>query len=121
MDDIYFSDKDKKRKSSAGEPHSSKRISSDRFLDSDYDDEVFELDFKQKGTSQPFPSKSSNFIVDIPDLDDDIPELLNLQPTKHDIYSSGQSRTPQGKRVAPGTVRKVPTPRAEATATPRTP
>ena len=43
MDDIYFSDKDKKRNRADNEPHSSKRRVSDKFLDSDYDNEVFEL------------------------------------------------------------------------------
>lgn len=102
MDDIYFSDKDKKRKNSDNEPASSKRIVSDKFLDSDYDDEVFELEFKQKGKSQPFPNKKSNFKVEIPDLDIDIPEPEHIKPPSHDIYSSGQSRTPQGRRVASG-------------------
>ena len=36
MDDIYFSDK--KKKSSADEPSSSKRFVSDRFSDADFDD-----------------------------------------------------------------------------------
>ena len=111
MDDIYFSDKDKKRNRADNEPHSSKRIVSDKFLDSDYDNEVFELEFRQKGASQPFPSTKGKFKVDIPELDIDIPEPKHIEVPKHDIYSSGQSRTPQGRRVSSGTVQRVPAPK----------
>ncbi len=111
MDDIYFSDKDKRRKKSDNEPASSKRIVSDKFLDSDYDDEVFELDFKQKGNSQPFPKKSGNFKVEIPDFDIDVPEPGHIEAPRHDIYSGPQSRTPQGKRVTSASIHKVPAPR----------
>lgn len=121
MDDIYFSDKDKKKRNSDNEPPSSKRIVSDKFLDSDYDDEVFELEFRQKGASQPFPSKKGNFKVDIPDLDIDIPEPVHIEPARHDIYSSGQSRTPQGRRVSPGNVHKVPAPKPAPSSVNRTP
>ena len=121
MDDIYFSDKDKRRKNSDNEPASSKRIVSDKFLDSDYDDEVFELEFKQKATSQPFPNKKSNFKVDIPDLDIDIPAPKHVETPRHDIYSSGQSRTPQGRRVSSGSVQKVPAPKPAPQSVNRTP
>lgn len=111
MDDIYFSDK--KKKINDDEPASSKRIISDHFLDSDYDDESFELEFKQKGSSQPFNGSKSNFRVNIPDFDDEFSEPAT-KPS-HDIYSGVQSRTPQGNRVTPvnrtGAVNRVPTPR----------
>ncbi len=102
MDDIYFSGKDKNKNKADNEPASSKRIVSDKFLDSDYDDEVFELDFKQKGSSQPFPQRKENFKVDIPDFDIDIPEPTHIQAPGHNIYSGTPSRTPQGRRVTPG-------------------
>ncbi|MBQ7295731.1 MAG: LCP family protein [Clostridia bacterium] len=121
MDDIYFSDKDKRRKKSGDEPASSKRIVSDKFLDSDYDDEVFELDFKQKGTSQPFPEKKGNFKVDIPDFDIDIPEPGHIEAPNHNIYSSTPSRTPQGRRVTPGTVHRVQPSTASPQSVNRTP
>ncbi len=122
MDDIYFSGKDKKKENAGNEPASSKRIVSDKFLDSDYDDEVFELDFKQKGTSQPFSEKKGNFKVEIPDFDIDIPQPQHIEAPSRNIYSGPQSRAPQGKRVTPGTVRPVQsTPRPVSQPLNRTP
>lgn len=105
MDDIYFSDK--KKRSNGNEPASSKRIVSDDFLDSDYNDDSFELEFSKKGTSQPFSAGS--FKVNIPDFDDEDDEII--EASRRDVYSGPQSRSPQGRRVAPGNVTRVPTPR----------
>lgn len=121
MDDIYFSDKDKRRNGAGNEPASSKRISSDKFLDSDYDDEVFELEFKQKGTSQPFPGTKGEFKVEIPDFEIDIPQPTHIEKPDHNIYSSANSRTPQGRRVSNGTVNKVPAPKPAPQSVNRTP
>lgn len=103
MDDIYFSDK--RKKNNNREPASSKRITSDKFLDSDYDDESFELDFSSKGKAQSFKNQGSDFKVELPDFDIDIPEPKHIEKTNYNIYSSA-SRTPQGKRVAPGEAAK---------------
>lgn len=123
MDDIYFSDK--KKKSSDNEPASSKRIISDDFLDSDYSDESFELEFKTKGSSQPFKNNPANFKVNIPDFDDENDEPKTMNRPHHDIYSGVQSRTPQGRRVTPvsgnSNVSRVPTPRPVQQNVSRTP
>lgn len=102
MDDIYFSDK--KKRHNDEEPASAKRIVSDDFLDSDYGDESFELEFNRKGSSQPF--SGGNFKVNIPDFDDE-----PVKPEHRDIYSGVQSRSPQGRRITSGNVTRVPTPR----------
>ncbi len=105
MDDIYFSDKNKRNKNRDTEPASSKRISGDKFLDSDYDDDVFELEFKQKGTGQPFADKRADFKVNIPDFDIDVPEPRHIEAPRHNVYSGQSSRTPQGRRIGGDTPR----------------
>ncbi len=95
MDDIYFSDK--KKKSSKNEPSASKKIVTDKFVDSDYDENI---DIKRQSTNAN-TDKNKNFKVNLPDFDMDIPEPGHITAPSKDIYSSGNARTPQGRRVAP--------------------
>lgn len=94
MDDIYFSDK--KKKGPKDEPSASKRIMTDSFVDSDYDD----TDIKRP-TASAGADKNKNFKVNIPDFDMDIPEPGHISAPSKDIYSSANARTPRGRRVAP--------------------
>ena len=90
MDDIYFSDKNKRRRKD--EPSHSKRIVTDNFVESDIDNAPVKINKK---------GKDKNFKVNIPDIDVDIPEPEHITPPSKDIYSSNGARIPQGKRVAP--------------------
>ena len=90
MDDIYFSDKNKRRRKD--EPSHSKRIVTDNFVESDIDNAPVKINKK---------GKDKNFEVNIPDIDVEIPEPEHITPPSKDIYSSNGARTPQGKRVAP--------------------
>ncbi len=83
MDDIYFSDK--KKKFDRESPVNSRRISSDDFIDTDYFDESFSLDFKKSGSSQAF-SQRERFTVNLPDDDS--------------ISSAPADRTPKGKPLS---------------------
>ena len=113
MDDIYFSDK--KKKSSADEPSSSKRFVSDRFSDADFDDT--DIDIK---SNNPQPVKDDKkFKVNLPDFDMDIPEPTHITAPSKDIYSSGGTRTPQGKRMSDGS--RVPPTVNQRPVNPRTP
>lgn len=97
MDDIYFSDK--KNKNKKGEPSEYERIVTDKFTDSDYDDGA------QIKKQAPVSDKNKNFKVNLPDFDMDIPEPGHITAPSKDIYSSTGVRTPQGRRVAPGSER----------------
>ncbi len=90
MDDIYFSDKNKRRRKD--EPSHSKRIVTDKFVESDIDNAPVKLNKK---------GKDKNFKVNIPDIDVDIPAPEHITPPSKDIYSSNGSRAPQGKRTVP--------------------
>ena len=92
MDDIYFSDKNKRRRKD--EPSHSKRIVTDKFVEGDFDNDNAPVKLNKKG-------KDKNFKVNIPDIDVDIPEPEHITPPSKDIYSSNGGRIPQGKRVAP--------------------
>lgn len=92
MDDIYFSDKNKRRRKD--EPSHSKRIVTDKFVEGDFDNDNAPVKLNKKG-------KDKNFKVNIPDFDVDIPEPEHITPPSKDIYSSSGTRTPQGKRMAP--------------------
>lgn len=83
MDDIYFSDK--KKKFDRESPANSRRISSDDFIDTDYFDENFSLNFKKSGSSQAF-SQREKFTVNLPDDDS--------------ISSAPVDRTPKGKPLS---------------------
>ncbi len=96
MDDIYFSDK--KKKSPKDEPSASKRIVTDKFVNSDCDTENIDIKKQSESASS---GKSKNFKVNLPDFDMDIPEPEHITAPSKDIYSSANSRTPQGRRVAP--------------------
>ena len=113
MDDIYFSDK--KKKSSVDEPSSSKRFVSDRFSDADFDDT--DIDIKSNN-SQPVKD-DKKFKVNLPDFDMDIPEPTHITAPSKDIYSSGGTRTPQGKRMSDGS--RVPPTVNQRPVNPRTP
>ncbi len=90
MDDIFFTGDspnsgDNKRRRA--------RPSQDRFLDTDYSDENFNLNFKSKGNAQPFSQNSNQgggFQVNIPESELD---FFNEQP---------QNRTPKGRAVGRG-------------------
>ena len=120
MADRFYSDRDSdrdrdKNKQNTGNDYaSSRRFAGDKFLDSDYHDESFELEFKTKGSGQPFAQKKEPFKVNIPDFDD-IPVPEHIPAPDH---RTPKSRTPQGKRIAPGTVHKVPTPTPAPTPVP---
>lgn len=92
MDDIYFSDK--KKKNTVNKPDVSKRIVTDKFTDSDYDESA---DVKSGNIS----GNNGNFKVNLPDFDMDIPTPGHITAPSKDIYSSSQVRTPQGRRVSP--------------------
>ncbi len=79
MDDIYFSDK--KKKFDRESPANSRRISSDEFIDTDYFNENFNLDFKKNGASPAF-SQKERFSVKLPE------------------EGSTADRTPKGKPVS---------------------
>lgn len=83
MDDIYFSDK--KKKPERDSDANSRRRSSDSFIDTDYFDEDFNLDFKKSGASPAF-SQKSKFSVTLPE-----DELPDETPT---------DRTPKGRPVS---------------------
>lgn len=83
MDDIYFSDR--KKKTDRDENTSSRRMSSNDFIDTDYFDESFELNFKKQGASHAF-SQKDKFTVHLPD--DDI------------VGNPQRDRTPQGRPVS---------------------
>lgn len=83
MDDIYFSDR--KKKTDRDNHTSSRRMSSNDFIDTDYFDESFELNFKKQGASHAF-SQKDKFTVHLPD-DDTV-----SQPQRN--------RTPQGRPVS---------------------
>ena len=91
MDDIYFSDKNKRRRKD--EKSHSKKIVTDKFVEGDFDDENRTRKLNKKD-NKPFK-------VDIPDFDMDVPEPAHITPPSKDIYSSGGNRIPQGRRVAP--------------------
>ena len=91
MDDIYFSDKNKRRRKD--EQSHSKKIVTDKFVEGDFDDENRTRKLNKKD-NKPFK-------VDIPDFDMDVPEPTHITPPSKDIYSSGGNRVPQGRRVAP--------------------
>ena len=104
MDDIYFSDK--KNKNQKNESSASKRIITDKFTDSDYDDSA---DIKSHSQA-PVSDKNKNFKVNIPEFDMDIPKPEHITAPSKDIYSSMPARTPQGGRVAPAGDRpQIPT------------
>lgn len=83
MDDIYFSDR--KRKTDKDENITSRRRSSNDFIDTDYFDESFELNFKTQGSSQAF-SQRDKFTVHLPDEDS--------------ISQPPRDRTPQGRPLS---------------------
>ena len=91
MDDIYFSDKNKRRRKD--EQSRSKKIVTDKFVEGDFEDENRTRKLNKKD-NKPFK-------VDIPDFDMDVPEPGHITPPSKDIYSSSGNRIPQGKRVAP--------------------
>lgn len=90
MDDIYFSDKNKRRRKD--ETSHSKKIVTDKFVEGDFDNE---------NRPRKLNKKDKPFKVDIPDFDMDIPEPGHITAPSKDIYSSNGGRIPQGKRVAP--------------------
>ena len=94
MDDIYFSDKKNKNKKSESSEY--KRIVTDKFTDSDYEETA---DIKSHSSAP--VSDDKKFKVNIPDFDMDIPEPGHITAPSKDIYSSVPVRTPQGRRVAP--------------------
>lgn len=115
MDDIYFSDKKKKPDSKNAYQ---RRTAKDKFIDSDYKDETFELNLKKKGNAQAFYDKKKDFKVKLPDFDVDIPEPGHITPPSKDLYSSAAGRTPQGRRMAQGSAannkpRQKPEPASE--------
>ena len=87
MDDIYFSDKKRKR-------NPNDQPSPDRITDeSGMPDETFELKFRNQGNAQMFSPSVKRFAVNIPDDNDD----AGAQVSKP---SQQNSRVPQG-RIAP--------------------
>jgi hypothetical protein len=100
MDDIYFSDK--KKKSRKDEPSPSKRYISDKFTDTDFDDNSTELELKSNSDINSKTKDNKKFKVNLPDFDMDIPEPEHITAPSKDIYSSGGTRTPQGRRMAGG-------------------
>ena len=101
MDDIYFSDKKNKNKKSESSEY--KRIVTDKFTDSDYEDSA-----DIKSHSNAVGAGDKKFKVNIPDFDMDIPEPGHITAPSKDIYSSVGARTPQGRRVAPTGERSQP-------------
>ncbi len=101
MDDIYFSDK--KNKNQKSESSEYKRIVTDKFTDSDYDETA---DIKSHNSAPVADNKK--FKVNIPEFDMDIPEPGHITAPSKDIYSSTGVRTPQGRRVSPATERPQP-------------
>ena len=96
MDDIYFSDKKKKRP--RDEQSDSKRIVTDKFVDNDFNDKKVDINKRRNSTDG---NNNKDFKVTLPDFDMDIPKPEHITPPSKDIYSSDNSRMPQGKRVAP--------------------
>lgn len=97
MDDIYFSDK--KKKHSPDEVNASKRNVTDKFSDADFNESVA-ADIKSHSGNQ--NNNSKKFRVNIPDLDGDVTDRGHISAGPRDIYSSGNARTPQGRRMAQG-------------------
>ena len=97
MDDIYFSDK--KKKHSPDEVNASKRNVTDKFSDADFDESVA-ADIKSHLGNQ--NNNSKKFRVNIPDLDGDVTDRGHISAGPRDIYSSGNARTPQGRRMVQG-------------------
>ena len=97
MDDIYFSDK--KKRSRKDEPSASERIVSDKFTDADFNDNG-DIDIKSNHNQS--INNNKKFKVNLPDFDMDIPEPGHISAPSKDIYSSGGTRTPQGRRMADG-------------------
>ena len=118
MDDIYFSDK--KKNSPKNEPSPSKRYVSDKFTDDDFNDDNEMPDLKSSSDINSNMKDNKKFKVNLPDFDMDIPEPEHITAPSKDIYSSGGARTPQGRRMAEGS---VPTPHRpqQKSVNPRTP
>ena len=98
MDDIYFSDK--KKNGRKDEPSPSKRYVSDKFTDDDFDNKDEALDLKSNSDINSNMKDNKKFKVNLPEFDMDIPEPEHITAPSKDIYSSGGTRTPQGRRMA---------------------
>lgn len=127
MDDIYYS-KDE-RKSTGREPEPEKRITPDKFIDADYGDESFDLEFKSRGNAQLFSDRPKTYGGS--HISGEIPETKKPEPITGNRYSGTPtrpsasprptSRTPQGKRTVPVDSRQPVAPRnPQGEAQPRT-
>ncbi|MBQ3136889.1 MAG: LCP family protein [Clostridia bacterium] len=97
MDDIYFSDK--KKNTSSGD-RSTKRYSPNEFTDTNYFDESFSLDFKQKSHSPAFSHKEK-FTVNIPDEDSISTGHVNRTPTGRPVSYVNRNQNEVTGRSAP--------------------
>lgn len=85
MDDIYFSDR--KKRPTGDENSYRRRVTPDEFIDTDYFDESFELDFGKRGAGESVQRKE-RFVVNLPD---------------EDSISAHIDRTPKGRPLSHGT------------------
>ena len=92
MDDIYFSDKKKK----SNDASSARKNVTDKFVNDSHDEAV---DIKSHRGNN-VTNKNENFKVNIPDFDFDVPKPTHITAPSKDIYSSANTRTPQGRRMA---------------------